>query len=147
MEKLDALRAEAREGGDLAEFARQLPLQRIQQREMSGFDDLRDLAGQVLADTGKLRQIASGREQAFDALRQAFDGARGAPIGAHAKLIFSLDFKEFCGLIEHRRDFRILHRHGQRLHAGRLYRASNPCNLMQIRTPLVGVSHYEPGYD
>ena len=119
--------------------------QRVQQREMSGFDDLRNLAGQVLADTGKLRQIASGREQAFDALRQAFNGARRAPISAHAKLIFSLDFKELCGLIEHRRDFRVLHRHGQHLHAGRLYRASDPCNLTQIRTRW-WASPYEPGY-
>ncbi len=82
---------------------------------MSGFNDLRNLAGQVLADAGKLGQIAAGGEEASDTLRQAFNGTRGAPIGAHAKLVFSLDFKEFCGLIEHRRDFCILHWHGPNL--------------------------------
>ena len=32
----------------------------FEQGEMSGLDDFRDLAGQVFADTGKLRQVASG---------------------------------------------------------------------------------------
>ena len=82
---------------------------------MSGLDDFRDLAGQVFADTGKLRQVASGRQQALDALRQAFDHAGCAAIGAHAKLIFALDLKEFRGLIEHRRYFCVLYRHDQPL--------------------------------
>jgi hypothetical protein len=34
-------------------------------------------------------------------------------------LVFPLDFKEFGGLIEHRRDFGILHRHDQHVLAGR----------------------------
>ena len=58
--ELDAFRPQAGESGNLAKLAGQLPFQRVEQGEMSGLDDFRDLAGQVLADTGKLRQVASG---------------------------------------------------------------------------------------
>jgi hypothetical protein len=52
-------------------------------------------------------------------LRQAFDHAGGATVGADAKLVFALDLEEFRGLIEHRRDFCVLHRHDQYLLADR----------------------------
>ena len=78
---------------------------------MSGLDDVGDLAGEVLADPRQLRQIASGLQQPANRLGQPLDDARGTAVGAHAKLVLSLNFKKFGGLIEHRRDFRVLHGH------------------------------------
>ena len=46
-------------------------------------------------------------------LRQALELARGAAIGAHAKLVLALDFQQFGGLVEHRSDFSVLHRHAR----------------------------------
>ncbi len=42
----------------VAEFARELSFQRVEQTEMPGLDDIGDLAGQILADPRQLRQIA-----------------------------------------------------------------------------------------
>lgn len=94
------------------------------------------MTGKILADPRKFRQIAARREQAFDALRQTFDNTGGAPIGAHPELILSLDFKEFGGLIEHGRDFRILHRHRSApLGRSLFYADAMRGDLMQIRVP------------
>jgi hypothetical protein len=102
---------------------------------MTGLDNLSDFAGQVFADARKFRKVTPGRQQALDALRQTLDDARGPAIGAHPKLIFTLDFKKFSGLIEHGRDFRILHRHDQPPCWPLAYGVSNCSDLMQIRGP------------
>ena len=78
---------------------------------MPGLDDVGDLAGQVLANPRKLREVLFRRQKAPDALRQAFDSAGRAMIGAHAKLVLAFEFQEIGGLIEHCRDFGILYRH------------------------------------
>ncbi len=78
---------------------------------MPGLDDVGDLAGQILADPRKFREVRFRRQQASDALRQAFDRAGRAVIGAHAKLVLAFEFQQVGGLIEHRRDFGILYRH------------------------------------
>src|SRR5262249_28462449 len=44
------------------------------------------------------------------------DDAGRAAIGADAKLVLALDLEEFRGLIEHGRDFCVLHRHGRKTH-------------------------------
>lgn len=84
---------------------------------MTGIDNAGDLFGEILTDSGKLRQFGSRRKHAPDALRQGFDNSCGAAIGAHAKWVLPLDLKELGGLIEHRRDFCVLHRHGSTLSA------------------------------
>ena len=111
IEQLDALGSQAGKRRHIAKFAGELFLQRIEQSETSGFDDIGDLAGQVLSDPGQLRQIASGFQQASDRLGQALDDTRGTTIGADAKLVLSCDLEEFGGLVEHRCDFRVLHGH------------------------------------
>jgi hypothetical protein len=47
-------------------------------------------------------------------LRQAFDGAGRFAISAHTKLVLAFEFQQVSGLIEHRRDFGVLYRHGPR---------------------------------
>ena len=111
VEQLDALRPEARQRGHVAELTRHFLFQLIEQLEMSDFDDVGDLTGQVLADSRQFRQVGAGRQHAAHALRQAINGAGRAVISAHAKLVLALDFEQVGGLVEHRRDFGILYRH------------------------------------
>ena len=111
IEQLDALRPQSWESRHVAEFTRQLLLQLVEQAEMPGLDDIGDLAGEVLADPRQFRQIASGLQQSAGCLRQPFDDARGAAIGANTKLIFSADLQKLGSLVEQGRDFRILHGH------------------------------------
>jgi hypothetical protein len=117
IDELDALRTEARQGGDLAEFARQLMFQGLEKIELSRRDDRRDLAGEVLADPGEFTQVFARLEQSADALRLSLDDARRPPIGAGAERIVALDFQKFGRLVEHCRDFGIVDRHasGSRL--------------------------------
>ena len=93
VEQLDALGPEPGKGGDLTELARQLLFQRVEEIEMAGIDNAGDLFSQVLADSGKLRQVGSSREHASDALRQGFDDPCSATISAHTKWILSLNFE------------------------------------------------------
>lgn len=82
---------------------------------MPGFDYVCDLAGQILADTWKIREVLTCLQHAFDTLRQTLDHPGGAPVGPDAKLVLPLDFEKLGDLIEHRRDFRVLNRQGQPL--------------------------------
>ena len=111
VKQLDPLRTKSGQRGHFAELARQLLFQFFQKREAAGLDDVRDLAGKVLADAGKLRKIGFRRQHASHALRQAFDRARGAAIGANPKLVFPFYFQQVGRLIEDRRDFGILDGH------------------------------------
>ena len=111
IEQLDPLRSEAGKRGHVAKLAGKYFFQLFQQLEMPSFDDVGNLAGQVLADPRQFREILFRRQQVPDALRQAFDGAGGPVIGAHAKLVLAFDFEQVGGLIEHRHDFGILNRH------------------------------------
>ena len=92
-------------------FAWKLALERREQVELAGLDDAGDLAGEILADPRQLRQVLAGLQQAGDALRQRFDHPGGATIGAGAKRVLALDLEKFGRLVEHLRDFGILHRH------------------------------------
>ena len=69
------------------------------------------LPARSLPIPGSSDRSRSGLQQASRRFGQAFDLARGTAIGAHAKLVLALDLEEFGGLVEHRRDFGILHRH------------------------------------
>ncbi len=111
IKKLDPLRPKAGQGGDLAEVARQFVLERLEEIELARGDDGRDFAGQILANAGQFRKVLSGLQQARNALRQAFNGPRGAPIGARAEGIVALDLQKFRGLVEHCRDLGIVDRH------------------------------------
>ena len=61
IEQLHPLGTEARQRCDRAEFARKLALQRFEHVEAARGDDGGDLAGEVLADAGQLRQILARR--------------------------------------------------------------------------------------
>ena len=97
---------------------------------MPGIDDAGDLPSEVLANPGKLRQVGAGREHASHALGQTFDYACRATIGTHTKWVPPLDFKKFRGLIEHCRNFSILHRHGSQPHKVALRTADDLQSLL-----------------
>jgi hypothetical protein len=111
IEQLDALRPQAGKRGHVTKLAGEFLFQLVQQLEVPGRDDVGDLAGQILADPRQFREVLFRRQQTSDALRQAFDGAGRAMVGAHAKLVLAFDFQKIGGLIEHRRDFGVLYRH------------------------------------
>jgi hypothetical protein len=136
VEKLDPFRPEPGEGGDLAQVTGELLLERVQEREMAGLDDVGDLAGQVPSDPRQFGEVRSRRQQISHALRQALDRAGGTAVGAHAKLILPLDLEEIGGLIEHRRDFSILDRHSRSLDVAGMHQ--RPRGL-PYRTPAVRV--------
>jgi hypothetical protein len=108
--------------GHVAQLARQLFFEDSEEREMPGLDDVSNLTGEVLADSGELWKVISGGKQAANALRQALDDAGRATIGADTKLVLALDLEEFHGLIEHDRYFCVLHWHRRKTHQAKVYR-------------------------
>ena len=109
IKQLDTLRSESGKSRHFAKLAGEFLFQSVQQIEVPGLDDVGDFTGQILADPRQLRQITSGRQQPSNPFWETFDDACGATIGAHSKLVLSLNLQQFRGLIEHCRDFGILH--------------------------------------
>ena len=62
VQQLNSFGTKTRQGGHLAQLAGQLTFQGFEQPEPSGVDNVADLAGEVLADSGKLGQVAAGRQ-------------------------------------------------------------------------------------
>ena len=114
IKKLDALGPQTRQRRHGAKIARQLLLELVEQREVSGLADIGDLAGEILADAGQFRQIRLRRQHTAHALRQVSHGTGGAAVGAHAELVLALDLQEISGLVEHIGDLGVLDRHRSR---------------------------------
>src|SRR6185437_9851709 len=87
VEQLDPFRSKARQRSHLAQLTGQLFLQRFEQLEVAGLDDVSDFASQIFANARQLGKVSFGRQHATHALRQPFYGTRGAAISAHAKLV------------------------------------------------------------
>ena len=111
VEQLDALRSQPGKRRHVANLAWKLLLERLEKLEMACLDDVGDLAREVLADAGQLREIASFGQQGPHVLRQAAHDASRAAIGPHAKRVIPLEFQEIGRLIEHSRDLGVLYRH------------------------------------
>jgi len=73
----------------------------------SSVDELGNLAGEVLADTGQVYAI--GRRKGGDLIGEMKDGVGGVAVGADLERILVFDFEEIADLAEDACDRRIVH--------------------------------------
>ncbi len=111
MQALDALWPETGKRGELRQFARQFAFELLQKIEFAARQNGGDLAREVFADAGQIVEVFALLQQRADALRQLFENARGATIGARSKRIVAFDIEQIGRFIEHGGDFGILNRH------------------------------------
>src|SRR5581483_34434 len=102
---------DARNIGQLDEACRQAGLRLVENSEMLGIDELRDLACEIGADAGELSEILAAGDELGGAARKVLDRSRGPAVRANAERIGTFDLEQIGEVIESGRNLGVVNRH------------------------------------
>src|SRR5581483_5981294 len=97
--------------GQLDEACRQAGLRLVENSEMLGIDELRDLACEIGADAGELSEILAAGDELGGAARKVLDRSRGPAVRANAERIGTFDLEQIGEVIESGRNLGVVNRH------------------------------------
>ena len=112
-ERFDPLGTEAGYAGQIDQRGRQTLFEFFQIVKTTGRRNFGNLAGQVLANSGQVVEVASFGNDCADVARKIFNCARGIAIGANPERISSVDLKEHRVPLEAISDVSIVRRDGR----------------------------------
>lgn len=112
VQRLRPLRPDAGKLQQFGEPGGHLPAQALQLYAAASGDDLRDLAGEVLADGRQGVEVFSGHQDVVHAAAQVDYRAGSVAVRAHPERIAALHLQQVGNLVEHGGDIGVGERHG-----------------------------------
>src|SRR5690349_3699401 len=111
IQELHALGAEARDAQEIEQAGGEFGRELLAERQLARRDDVADFLGEVLSDTGDLREVfLVPTHEVGNRLRVVPDRARGVAVGPDPEGIRVLDLEEIRDFVEDAGDVGVLHR-------------------------------------